>query len=202
MLVAVIRGGRSSEHEVSLRSGSRLRIVLRHPAEAGSDRITAKGAVLGIARADRPAARRIARFISSSRSSIEWLSRPAGLRAPSLTDGEVPPPRVPSRPHRVRPPPGDGRRLGGHRPDRHRRPRGRDPLAVLGPRSGLLASRCTTWPRRSASPGHRTSPGRSRAGEPPLRFGVLRGHFRAAVENGVAARSFAVATAATQGKAY
>ena len=40
--------------------------------------------------------------------------------------------------HRVRPPPGHGRRLGGHRPDRRRRPRGGGPPPVLGPRAGLL----------------------------------------------------------------
>ena len=76
-------------------------------------------------------------------------------------------------PHAVRPPPGHGRRLGGHGADPRRRSRGRGPPAVLGPRAGVL--------RPGALPGAAGAQARGAGLRAPLEgwelpvcFGVLR----------------------------
>ena len=76
-------------------------------------------------------------------------------------------------PHRAGPPPGDGRRLGGHGADRLRRSRGRGPPAVLGPRAGVL--RPGALPRGAGAQARGAGlRGALEGWQLPVCFGVLR----------------------------
>ena len=66
--------------------------------------------------------------------------------------------------HRVRPPPGHGRRHGRHRPRSSSATASWRRTAGAGAASGSPTTRCTTWPCWSASPGRWTSRRRWRAG--------------------------------------